>query len=466
MEEKYDFAVIGAGPGGYVAAIRAAQLNQKVVLIEQERIGGTCINRGCIPTKYLLQETKLFHDIQNFAFANSDQREFEYDWQKIQEEKINRVEKLIQGIEFLLQKNGVKCVEGHATLTREKHIEVQNQDQSLEIHSENIVLATGSKPASISFIQPDGKNILYSKDALGLNQVPESLLILGAGAIGLEIASIYQRLGCKVKVLEILPQILPGSDKTLAKRLERKLHSQGIDVHTKMQVEEINSGQHEVVAKGICLRDQKTFAYKAEKVLVAVGRRPVGEAFSMWPIPKDESGFVKVDDYLETEIAGIYAIGDLIGGKLLAHKASHEGIIAIENALGARKSHKDKAIPMAVFTNPEFAAVGQTEEEAREHFGDRLRLGLFSLQSNGRALTMGEQDGMVKIIADENEIILGAHILAPHASELIAEMTLAINKRMKLEDIAHSIHIHPTLSEAVMESALKARNQAIHALNI
>jgi dihydrolipoamide dehydrogenase len=277
----------------------------------------------------------------------------------------------------------------------------------------------------------------------------------------------FQRLGSEVTVLEILPQILPGSDPEITRRLERLLKAQGIKIFTSMKIEESYIQEDKIQVKGVNLKNHEPFEYKADKVLVAAGRRPVFEVLKEkdTAINLDQDGFVAVNSQLETDMPGVYAIGDLIGKRLLAHKASHEGILAAENAYGAKKTLNYNAIPLAVFTEPEFSCVGLTEPEAREVFAG-VKVGIFSLQANGRALTMGTQEGMVKVVADKQEKILGAHILAPNASEIIPELALAIRKGMKLHDIAATVHIHPTLSEAVMEAAMKARGEAIHVLNI
>ena len=467
MHQKYDIAVIGAGPGGYVAAIRAAQLNKKVVLIEKQRVGGTCMNWGCIPTKFLLHETKLYKDVQNNPHLSGPVTEITCDWPAVQKEKGRRVDRLVQGIEFLLKKNGITVIKGKAVFRQERRVQVLHPDgRSDDIEAEHIILATGSLPASLPFIQPDGERILYSREALEMQEKPRHLLVIGAGAIGLEFGTIYNRLGAKVTILEILPQILPGSETSLAKRLERILKSQGLDIRTGMQVESTEVSALAVTLKGAALKDGSPFAISADKVLIAAGRRTEKEGCLHADLQWDEKNYLKIDACLETNIPGVYAIGDLVGGGLLAHKASHQGIVAAENILGAGHRWNADAVPMAVFTEPEFASVGLTEAEARERLGSGLKTGSFSLQANGRALTLGAQEGMVKIIADADDRIVGAHILAPQASELIAELGLAVTRRMTLSDIGGSIHIHPTLSESVMEAALHGKRQAIHALNL
>jgi len=466
MTNKYDLAVIGGGPGGYVAAIRAAQLGQKTVLVEKEAIGGTCMNRGCIPTKYLLQQTKSLMQMKKNRNLAGPVADICLDWGKVQAEKSRCVMRLVSGVEFLLEKNGIELIKGEAELKEEKIISVLQQDGQKELQVKNIILASGSRPAELPFLRPDGDRIITSRDALELKSIPEKLLIVGAGAIGLEMGTIFQRLGCKVTIVELLPQILPGTETELADRLERILKRQGLSIQTHKKIESKEIVGDQLIIRGTCMDNNTPFEFSADKVLSAVGRSPVSDLYQELSsvIVDRVSGFVKVDPCLKTEVENVYAVGDLIGGKLLAHKASHEGIFAAENILGAKKTMNYQAVPMAVFTDPELASVGQTEAEARV-VSDKIKIGVFSMQANGRALTMGCQEGMVKIIAAHDESIVGAHILAPFASELLPELTLALEHKLTLSDIAMAVHIHPTLSEAIMEASLKARGEAIHVLN-
>jgi len=465
MDKEYDIAIIGAGPGGYVAAIRAAQLKKKVLLVEKNKLGGTCTNRGCIPTKFLLQQTKKFNEAKTNKNLEGPINEIKCNWQKVQAEKKQKVAQLVKGIDFLLKKNGVDTIRGEASLSDGKKIVIKEKKEEKAIKVKNVILATGSRPAELPFLKRDGDKIINSADALDLNEIPGRLLVIGAGAIGLEIGTIFQRLGTEVTILEILPQIVPGSDVEICNRLERILKRKGMTIYTRMKIKEVVKSENQVFLKGICLKDNTIFEFGADKVLLAVGRIPASEICKNNSIFLfDKAGFVKVDAYLETKVPGIFAIGDLIGGKLLAHKAFHEGIIAVENAFGSKKRVSDRALPLAVFTEPEFSSVGLTEQEAKKKHG-KVKIGVFSLQANGRALTMGSQEGMVKVIADEDKRIVGAHILAPNASELMPEMTMAVEKKLMLQDIASLIHIHPTLSEALMEAAMNAENKAIHTLS-
>ncbi len=464
MSEKWDLAIVGGGPGGYVAALRAAQLKKKAVLIENDRLGGACMNYGCIPTKYLLHQTKFYKEFKENKNLEGPKDEIRYSWERSQEEKNKTVERLVKGIEFLLKRNGVEILHGTGFLKSERQVIVQTEEGERVIESDKIILATGSRPAELPFLSFNGKEVITSREALDLSEIPSDMLIIGAGPIGLELGMIFQRLGSDVTILEIMPTILPGSDREIVSRLERILKLQGLKIYTQMEIEkgEIKDGR--VCLKGNSLKSESPFEFEAEKVLLAVGRRANSENLCE-ELSLGKQNFVQVNAQLETEIRGIYAIGDLVGGKLLAHKASHEGIIAAENASGLKGTMNYEALPMAVYTSPEFSSVGLTEDEVQER-GIKHKIGLFSLQANSRALTIGKPEGIVKIIADEKEKIIGAHILAPDASEFITELTLAMSKGLNIQDIFTSIHIHPTLSEAVMEAAMKTKNRALHILNI
>ncbi len=467
MNEKWDMIILGGGPGGYVAAIRAAQLKKRVVLVEKDRIGGTCMNYGCIPAKYLLHQTKIYEELRENKNIEGPLEKIRCNWKRVQEEKSKIVERLVRGIEFLLRKNGVEVVKGTGFIKSERKIAVETDGGEKILESDKIILATGSRPAALPFLVPNGKQVVTSREALEFNNIPKKMLVVGAGAIGLEMGTIYQRLGSDVSILEIMPTILPGSDREMVTRLERILRAQGLNIYTQMRIEATQIKEGRVSLKGTYIKTRSPFEFEAEKVLLATGRKPNTEGLSGKDLKLllDKQGSVRVNSQLETSIPGIYAVGDMIGGKLLAHKASHEGIIAAENASDLKMEMNYKALPSAVHTEPEFSSVGLTEEEAKKR-GIKIRVGLFSLQANGRALTMGRQEGMVKIIADEKDEIIGAHILAPNASEFISEVTLAMKRGLKIQDVSSSIHIHPTISEAVMEAAMKTKNEAIHMLNV
>ncbi len=464
MAEKFDVAILGAGPGGYVAALRACQLKKRVALIEKDEVGGVCMNYGCIPTKYLLSQIKKFAALKQNKKLEGPLDKIQLNWPQVQAAKKKIVARLVKGIEFLLQRNGVTLLRGTGYLLNENQIMVQQDKDEIKLEAARIILAPGSQPAELPFLAANGRQIITSRQALELEQIPPKLLVIGAGVIGLEMGLVFQQIGSEVHILEIMPSILPGSDKTLTARLERLLRRQGLNIYTQMRIEKAKIEDKEAVLEGTCLRDNKAFNFRAEKVLMAVGRKPNLASIKNIDLGVDEKGFLEVNSFLETETPGIFAIGDVIGGKLLAHKASHEGLIAAENACGQKKEMNYEALPAAVYTEPEFSMVGLSEEEATAS-GIKFQVGIFSLQANGRALTMEEPEGMIKIIADDQQRIIGAHLLAPNASELIAEMALAVRLGLKLEDISSTIHVHPTLSEAIMEAALKAQGKAIHALN-
>jgi dihydrolipoamide dehydrogenase len=465
MSEKRQLAIIGGGPGGYAAALRAAQLGIKPTLIENDRIGGTCMNYGCIPTKFLLSQTKLIQELKKNPGLDGLGDGVRLNWRRVQEEKRAVVERLVRGVEFLLQRNGVEVLRGRASVNGQKQVHFQGAGGERIFEAATIILATGSKPVDFPFLRPDGKSIITSQQALDLEDVPPAMIVVGAGAIGLELGSIFSRLGTEVTVLEIMPTILPGSDKQIVTRLERLLKKQGLKIRTEVRLEEGTLEKGKVLLKGTCLKTRAALEFRAEKVLLAVGRKPNSEVLGRgFAGLLDEGGFVRVDARLATEEPGLLAIGDLIGGKLLAHKAHHDGLIAAENAAGISARMDYGALPMAVFTEPELASVGLTEEEAKAR-GLKFQVGLFSLQANGRAVTLDSPEGLVKILAETDDRVLGGHILAPHASELVAEIALAIRKGLTLQDISATIHVHPTISEATMEAAWKAKGMAIHTLN-
>jgi dihydrolipoamide dehydrogenase len=465
MPEQRDLIIIGGGPGGYVAALRAAQMGLKVAVIEEDRIGGTCMNYGCIPTKYLLHQTQIFSHLKGNPRIEGLSDSVRLNWPRVQTEKKAVVERLVRGVEFLLERNGVEILKGKGLLRGERQVLWQGAGEEREYEAPKIILAMGSRSAELPFLKPDGTNVITHLEALELGEVPRSLLVIGAGAIGLEIGTIYSRIGTDVTVVEIMPAILPGMDKPSVARLERLLKKQGLKIFTGMRIDEGSVEPRRVRLKGIALKTGAVFELTAEKVLLAAGRRPNSEILrGAFDGLLDRAGFVRVNGRLETEVSGIYAIGDLIGGKLLAHKAHHEGIIAAENCAGRSVEMDCRALPLAVFTDPEFASVGLTEDEARAQ-GIEVKIGLFFLQANGRAVTLENPEGTAKLVAARDGRLIGAHIIAPFASEMIPELTMAVQKGLTLQDIASTIHIHPTVSEAMMEAALKAEGRAIHALN-
>ncbi len=466
MEGK-KLVIIGGGPGGYLAALRAAQLGLEVTVVEENKVGGICINVGCIPTKYLLHQTMVFNKLKTSKNLEGPVQELRLNWQSVQQGRQAVVDRLVKGLEFLLTRNKVNIIKGRGKVVGPGQVWVKTEKEELSLTADKIILATGSRPADFPFLRFDGQKVISSTEALSLKEVPKSLLVVGAGAIGLELGSVYQRAGTEVTILEIMPTILPGTDKTSAQRLERILKKQGLKIFTQMKMETAEVSDTQVKLKGVSLTDGKPFEFSAEKVLIAAGRRPNVEDI-VWDdtlLKKQKGNFLEINERGETSIPGIYAIGDLVGGKLLAHKAYHDGIVAAENAAGHEARVDYRAVPAAIFTEPELATVGLSQEEA-EAQGLEIKVGEFPLQASGRALTMDSTDGLVRIIADKKtDEVLGAHLLAPHASEMIPVLTMAVARRLKLKDVDSIIYIHPTLSESIPEAALKANGLALHILN-
>jgi dihydrolipoamide dehydrogenase len=465
MSEKRQLVIIGGGPGGYAAALRAAQLGIRPTLIEHDRIGGTCMNYGCIPTKFLLSQTKLCQKLEKNPWIEGLGDGVRLNWPRVQQEKRAVVERLVRGVEFLLQRSGVEVLKGSADFKGQKEIIFHGSSGERLFEAQKIILAMGASSVDLPFLKANGKEVITHREALDLEEVPPTLIVVGAGPVGLELGSIFARLGTDVTILEIMPTILPGTDKQMALRLERLLKKQGLKIRTGVRLEKGSLEGGKILLKGTCLKTRTALEFRAEKTLLAVGRKPNSQMLPQeFSGLLDRGGFIRVNSRLETERPGIYAVGDLIGGKLLAHKAQHEGIVAAENASSLDVEMDYRALPTAVFTDPELASVGLTEEEAKER-GIDVRAGLFSLQANGRAVTLGSPEGLVKILAATDDRVLGGHILAPEASELVAEIALAIRKGLTLQDISSTIHVHPTLSEATMEAAWKAKGGAIHMLN-
>jgi dihydrolipoamide dehydrogenase len=463
----YDVAIIGAGTGGYVAAIKAAQMGKKVAIIEKRDLGGVCLNRGCIPTKTLLKSAEKWQEVTHCSDFGIFVSEAAYDWEKIKNRKDDVIHQLRSGIEKLLDANKVTMLVGEATIkdAHNIHIQPDNPDGFMDISAENIIIATGSSPAKPPIPGIKTLGVITSDDLLKLDEVPQSLLIVGAGVIGLEFAGIYAGFGCQVTVVEMTPSILPPSDIDMQRRMNVALRKQFITVKTNAAVKEIKTG-----AEGLNVSVEsrgKTEVLTAEKVLIATGRTPninqdelnkLGVAFTRKGIT--------VNEKMETSVPGIYAIGDVTGMSMLAHSAAHMGIVAAENICGTEAKMDYSAIPSCIFTTPEIAAVGLTEQECKAQNLD-VKISKFNFAGNGKALTMGETDGLVKLIADaKTHKIVGCHIMGAHASDLIMEGTLAVQQGLTAEQVATTIHPHPTLSEAVDEAALGLFGQMIHQVTI
>jgi dihydrolipoamide dehydrogenase len=458
--DVYDLVVIGAGPGGYVAAIRAAQLGLRVACIEKDRtLGGTCLNVGCIPSKALLESTRKYHECQFAMQAHGIiLKDVSFDLAAMMTRKQKVVATLTGGLEHLFKKNKITRILGTARLLDDLEVEIAGEKTEI-IQGKAILIATGSRAAEIPGVEIDGVHIISSTEALSLTDVPGHLVVIGAGAIGLEMGSVWLRLGAEVTVIEYLDRVLPGMDKAIAKQSLRFLKKQGMKFHLNAKVEgvEQSNGSCRITIAG---HDPLT----ADKVLLAAGRKPCIEGLGFRALGGKTSrhGFIEVDAHWQTSIKGIYAIGDVIGGAMLAHKASEEGVACVEQMVSGYGHVNYRTIPNIVYTHPEIASVGQTEESLQQEQVP-FKTGVFYFKGNGRALAMDDSDGMVRVIAHKDtDRILGVHIIGPQAGDLLAEAVVAMQFSASSEDLARTCHAHPTLSEAVREAALDVDDGAIH----
>lgn len=454
--EKYDIGIIGGGPGGYVAAIRAAQLGLKTAVVEKDIVGGTCLNRGCIPTKAYLKHTELIHELKRMDEFGIMVEGYSLDWKKMRERKNKVVSKLTGGIRGLFKKNGVELIKGMGEVINEHEIKISGA-QDKKIWAENIIIATGSAPIMPGLKGMDLPGVISSKEALDLDELPERIVIIGGGVIGVEMASIYSSLEVEVAVVEILDDILVNFDKEMVSILKKNLKKQGVKLLTSSKVTEIMEQDDELIVK---IESEKIDQINTDKVLAAVGRKPVFSGVENLGLEM-ENGFIKVNSHMETSIAGIYAVGDVTGGMLLAHEASAEGIAAVKNIKGDYEL-RDNLIPNCVYSLPEIASVGMTAEEAEKE-GYQINVGRFPFKASGKAIAAGSEEGFVKIISDKKwDQILGAQIIGPHATDLIAEAAIAIKLESTSEVLANAIHAHPTLSESVKEAAEDVHDLAVH----
>jgi len=469
--DKFDIVIIGSGPGGYVAAIRAGQLGLKTAIIEKDKeLGGTCLNIGCIPSKALLTSS------DHFTFAKKEAQKHgividgvHVDLAKMQQRKDKVVKTMNSGVRALMKTNKVTTFEGFGTITAPGKVSIKSSSAPAtagqEIETKNIIIATGSVPIELPFAKFDGKTIVSSTEALTFTEAPPRLLVIGAGAIGLELGSVWSRLGSEVTFLEFLPRIAVGFDLELSNLLQRSLTAQGMTFHleTKVTAVKIDNGR----ATATATKGNEELKFEADKVLVSVGRRPFAEGVGAEKVgvEVDEKKRIKIDNHFRTNVEGIYAIGDVIAGPMLAHKASDEGIACVEIIAGKAGHVNYDAIPGIIYTNPELAGVGLTEEQAKEK-GIDYRTGKFPFRATGRAVANDDLEGMVKFVADaKTDRILGAHILQHAASELIAEAVSVIEFGGSSEDLGRTTHSHPTLSEAVKEAALNVEKRALHIIN-
>jgi dihydrolipoamide dehydrogenase len=457
-EISADICVLGGGPAGYVAAIRAVQLGADVVLIEEKELGGVCLNIGCIPTKALIKTSEIATVIKKSKEFGIESRIESTNWNVAVDRKNRVVKNLNSGLEQLLGAKGVTVLKGRGTVLSDKKLFVQTAEEEIQVNCDKIILATGAVPLlpNIKGIDLDG--VITSNEALSLNVLPESIVIIGAGVIGLEFAAMLSPVGVKVTVIELQDRILPSDDSEIATELLKIMKRQGISFKLSASVTEIQK-TNDVLTVTYTL-GEKVFVQSCEKVLVAVGRKLNSDMFQNLPL-HIEKGAVVVGENMETNIKGVYAAGDLVGGKLLAHLAFMEGRVAAENAMGISSKINYNAVPACIYTNPEVASVGMTEYEAKQA-GISVKVGRFNFRNNGRALTLGEREGFVKVVADQDNTIIGGQILGVNASEMISELTLAITLKAKADTLADMIHPHPSLSEAIWEACANAVGRAIH----
>lgn len=464
-EKEFDVVFIGSGPGGYVGAIRCAQLGLKTAVVEKDKThGGTCLNVGCIPSKALLDSSEHYlqatHDLSNHGVEVSGVK---LNLKKMMERKEKIVSDLTGGVAYLFKKNNIETFEGLGRLKSENEVEVlSSSGKKQSLKTKNIVLATGSVPNSLPSLEFDGKRVISSTEALTLNEVPKHLIVIGGGYIGLEMGSVWLRLGAKVTVLEYFDQICGTMDLQISKRLLQILKKQGMEFKLGVKVTEAKNTGKSVTVSFENKKDESKESIEADYVLVAAGRRPFSEGLRLDEIgvEKNERGFVKVDDHFRTSKKNIYAIGDLIPGPMLAHKAEEEGVAVAEIIAGQAGHVNYDTVPGVIYTWPEVASVGKTEEQLKEA-GVKYKVGSFPFTPNGRAKAMGMTDGVAKVLADEKtDKILGVHILGPRASDMIAEAVIAMEFGSSSEDLARSFHAHPTLSEVLREAALNVDKRA------
>lgn len=466
--KTYDVTVIGSGPGGYVAAIRAAQLGFKTAIIEKyDVLGGTCLNVGCIPSKALLDSTHHYQEaLKNFEKHGIEiNGEIKYNLKKMIERKQSVVEQTTGGIKFLMDKNKIDVFHGVGSFINNTQIKITSSNgTSEEINSQYTIVATGSKPSTLPFISIDKERIITSTEALKLKEVPKHLIVIGGGVIGLELGQVYSRLGAKVSVVEYLDNIIPTMDESLSKELTKVLKKQGFTFYTNHKVTEVIREENNVIVKANTPKGDE-MSIEGDYCLVAVGRRPYTDGLQLENagVKIDEKGRIAVNEHLQTNVSNIYAIGDVVRGAMLAHKAEEEGVLVAE-ILAGQKPHIDyNLIPGVVYTWPEVASVGKTEKQLKQE-GIQFKIGQFPMRALGRARASMDTDGFVKILADANtDEILGVHMIGARAADMIAEAVTAMEFRASAEDIARISHAHPTFTEAIKEAALAAtENRPIH----
>ncbi|MCM3651948.1 dihydrolipoyl dehydrogenase [Metabacillus litoralis] len=466
MSKDYDVVIIGGGTGGYVAAIRASQLGFKTAVVEKGKLGGTCLHAGCIPSKALLRSAEVYSNTKNAEEFGVIAPEVGLDFSKVQARKEAITDRLFKGVQHLMNKGKIDVYEGKGTILESKNVfvEMNNEEENITLNSRNILIATGSRPRTLPGLEADGKYVMTSDEALQMEELPKSIIIVGGGVIGIEWASMLIDFGLQVTVIEYADRILPPEDKEISKEVQRLLKKKGVKIVTSAKVlpETIEKGE------GVSIKAEhkgKEVSFTADKLLVSVGRAPNVEGVGLENTSIElERAFIKTNEFYQTNEHNIYAIGDVIGGLQLAHVASHEGIIGIEHMAEKNPAPLDPTlVSKCVYSSPEVASVGLTEDEAKEK-GYQVKTGKFSFRAIGKALVFGESDGFVKLVVDEaSNKLLGAHMVGPHVTDMITEAGLARVLNATAMDIAHTIHPHPTLAEAIGEAALAVDGNAIHA---
>ncbi|WP_332631737.1 dihydrolipoyl dehydrogenase [Halalkalibacter flavus] len=466
MLKEYDVVIIGGGPGGYVAAIRASQLGLKTAVIEKGNVGGTCLHAGCIPSKALLRSAEVYRNTKKVEEFGVIAPEVGLDFSKVQSRKEEIINRLFKGVQQLLKKGKIDVYEGKGSILQSKDVlvEMNDEEQEITLKTQNILIATGSRPRTLPGLEADENYIMTSDEALQMEVLPNSIIIVGGGVIGIEWASMLVDFGVEVTVIEYADRILPTEDKDISKEVKRLMKKKGVKIVTDAKVlpQTVEKGE------GVSIKAEhkgKETLFFADKLLVSVGRIPNVSGIGLTNFKINMGGsFIQTNQYYQTSDPHIYAIGDVIGGLQLAHVASHEGIIAIEHIAGKQPSPLDSAlVPKCVYSNPEVASVGFTEEEAKKK-GYKVKIGKFSFRAIGKALVFGESDGFVKLVVEEtSNKLLGAHMVGPHVTDMITEIGLAQVLDATSMDIVHTIHPHPTLAEAISEAALAADGQEIHA---
>ncbi|MGN1165011.1 MAG: dihydrolipoyl dehydrogenase [Lachnospiraceae bacterium] len=463
MGEKFDVIVVGAGPGGYVAAIKAAKAGLSTAIVENRRVGGTCLNRGCIPAKAMVHASSIYHEMQNAEQFGVSASEVTYDYGKIVSYKEETTEKLCQGIEQLLKGNSVKILAGKGTLEQNRIVRVKNDESEECYEADQVILAAGSKPLILPIPGLDLPGVLTSDELFKLTEMPESLVIIGGGVISVEFASVYANLGCKVTIVEAMPRLIPNMDKEISQNLKMILKKRGIDIHTSASVQRVEQEGDQYTC--VFLEKEKEIRASAQYVLCAIGRCPNTDGlFGEGVEPEMERGRVVVDKDFKTSIEGVYAIGDLVKGMQLAHLASAQGVCVAEKIAGEEPSIDLDTVPGCVYTDPEIASVGLTEDEAKER-GLEVKVGKFIMSANGKSLITKEERGFIKIIADkETNVIVGAQMMCARATDMIGELVTAVVNRMTVPQLLKGMRAHPTYNEGIAEALEEIMGGAVHVM--